>query len=126
MLPVTRGSISIKKRVFEIIEKGKPGDRASRHFDLFLVLLILLNVVAIIIASVKSIYNAFPPGFIVFEVFSVVVFTVEYALRVWTAEYKVKAQKRAGARIKYIFTPMALIDLLAILPFYLPFFYLVI
>ena len=118
---MTRRTTSIKKRVFEIIEKGKPGDRASRYFDLFLVILIVLNVVAIILESVKTIYTVFPTGFRAFEVFSVLVFTVEFILRVWTAEYKVQASKRSTARIKYIFTPMAIIDLLAILPFYLPF-----
>lgn len=114
-------TISIKKRIFEVIEKGQPGDRASRYFDIFLVILIVLNVTAIILASVKPIYSAFRTGFKAFEFFSVVVFTVEYILRVWTAEYKVEATSRPMARIRFVFTPMAIIDLLAILPFYLPF-----
>ncbi len=118
---MTGKTISIKKRIFEVIEKGRPGDRASRYFDIFLVILIVLNVTAIILASVKPIYSAFRTGFKAFEIFSVVVFTVEYILRMWTAEYKVEATSRPMARIRYVFTPMAIIDLLAILPFYLPF-----
>ncbi len=112
---------STKKRVFEIIERGRPGDRASRYFDLFLVILIILNVAAIILESVKSLHAAFRIGFTIFEIFSVVIFTIEYVLRVWTAEHKVKARAHFESKIKYVFTPMAVIDLLAVLPFYLPF-----
>ncbi len=110
----------IKKRIFEIIEKAQAGDRTSYCFDFFLVTLIILNVAAIILASVKSIYIVFHNGFKIFEIFSVIVFTVEYLLRIWTAEYKVKAKHSIIAKIKYIFTLMAIIDLMAILPFYLP------
>ena len=75
---VSRGKIvSIKKRVFEIIEKAQPGDRASRWFDLLLVVLILIIVIVIILASTKGIREAFGAGFAVFEVVSVVVFLRE-------------------------------------------------
>ncbi|NOY07951.1 MAG: ion transporter [Spirochaetes bacterium] len=110
----------VKKRIFEIIEKAQTGDRASYYFDIFLVTLIILNVIAIILASVKSIYAVFHNVFKTFEIISVMVFTVEYLLRVWTSEYKIKTKHRIITKIKYIFTPMAIIDLMAILPFYLP------
>lgn len=112
---------AIKKRVYEIIEKSQPGDRMSRLFDLVLVILIVLNVAAIILASFESIDKTFHRAFFFFEVFSVAVFTVEYALRVWTATIKMKARIRLCSIIRYIFSPMAVVDLLAILPFYLPF-----
>jgi len=112
---------AIKKRIFEIIEKGRPGDRASRLFDLFLVILIVLNVAAIVLASVHSIDQALHHLFRAFEVFSVVVFSIEYGLRVWTASLKVPARSRAGSMLRYVITPMAIVDLLAVLPFYVPF-----
>jgi voltage-gated potassium channel len=118
---MSAGINRLRKRVFEIIERGKPGDRASRCFDLFLVSLISLNIAAIILESVQPIYSVFRQGFRAFEIFSVVVFTIEYLLRLWTADQKIRSQKGFLARLRYIFTPMALIDLMAILPFYLPF-----
>ena len=51
--------LNVKRRIFEIIEKGKREDLPSRYFDLSLVVLIVLNVIAIILVSVKSIYLAF-------------------------------------------------------------------
>ena len=113
----------MKKRVFEILEKGESGDRWSRVFDIFLVSLISLNVLAIILESVESLDIAFRLGFRIFEIISVLIFTIEYVLRVWIADLKVKSKTALGARIRYIFTPMALIDLIAILPFYLPFLF---
>ena len=56
------------------------------------------------------------------EVVSVIIFTIEYLLRVWTAPYLFPDKTKLKATIKYIFSFMALIDLLAILPFYFPFF----
>ncbi|MBA7555448.1 hypothetical protein ES705_48110 [subsurface metagenome] len=111
----------IKQRTFEITEKGERGDLASTYFDSFLIILIILNVCAIILESVGSIRLVLSSFFRIFEITSVVIFTIEYILRVWTADYKVKSKNKFLAKLRYIFTPMASIDLFAILPFYLPF-----
>jgi len=55
------------------------------------------------------------------EVFSIVVFTIEYLIRLWTADFIHPHIKPAKARLKYMFSFLAIIDLLAILPFYLPY-----
>ena len=108
------------KRVYEIIEKGKSGDTASIIFDYFIIFLIILNVIAIILESFESLSLKFNLSFRAFEIFSVIIFTIEYMLRLITAKYKIESKNIFISMIKYIFTPMALIDLLAILPFYLP------
>ena len=111
----------VKKRTFEIIEKGKDGDLASKIFDTFIIVLICVNVFSIFLDTFTI------PGFhsAVFkwiETGSVAVFTLEYILRVWTAPLLFPDKSKPVAVLKYIFSFMALIDLLAILPFYFPFF----
>jgi len=109
--------MTIKERVFQIIEKPKSGDRAGHAFEIFIVTLISLNMVAVIISS----FNEIDPDLItvldVFEVFSIVIFSAEYALRIWTSPLKYENLPY----IRYIFSFAAIIDLLAFLPFYLPF-----
>lgn len=111
----------IKKRIFEIIEKGQDGDKASKIFDNFIILLICINVISIFIETF-SISEDVSHIFKIIEIISVIVFTIEYILRVWTAPFLYPNSSKIKATIKYIFSFMALIDLLAILPFYFPFF----
>ena len=69
----------------EILDRARPGDRLSAGVGAFIVGLILLNVVAIVLESVDSVCAAAPRVFFWFEAFSVAVFTVEYAARLWAA-----------------------------------------
>lgn len=109
----------IKKRVFDIISKAEQGDRASMVFDTSIIALIALSILAIILQSFESLSVKYDLVFHWFEVITVAVFTVEYLLRIWTADLLYPDAKRP--RLKYILSFMAFIDLLAILPFYLPF-----
>ena len=111
--------LKFKRRVFEIISKAEDGDRASQVFDVSIIVLILLSVASIVLESFQSLATNYAGVFSGFEVFSVAVFTLEYLLRIWTADLLYPEAKHP--RFKYIFSFMALIDLLAILPFYLPF-----
>ncbi len=108
-----------KRRVFTIISKAENGDRASRRFDVFIIAMILLSVFAIILESFKGLAIRYQTAFDAFEAFTVVVFTLEYGLRIWTADLLYPESRHP--RVRYIFSFMALIDLLSILPFYLPF-----
>lgn len=110
----------IKKRTYEIIEKAKIDDRASRIFDIFIVTLIFLNVVVVILESVKNLSSNFSLFFRSFEIISVVIFTIEYISRLWSSNIDDRFKGKILGRIKYAVSPLALIDLFAILPFYIP------
>ena len=110
----------VKQRVFEIISKAESGDRASLIFDWSIMIQIALSILTIILDSFQSIHEKYQSLFQVFEIVTVVVFTIEYILRIWTADLLYPDAKHPY--LKYIFSFMAIIDLLAILPFYLPFF----
>lgn len=109
----------IKIRVFEIINKAETGDWASRAFDIVIMSLIALSIISIVLESFASLKDKYHYVFQTFEYVSVAVFTLEYALRIWTADILFPTSKHP--RLKYICSFMAIIDLLAILPFYLPF-----
>ena len=109
----------MKKRVYEIVEAAAPGNRASEVFDIFIISLIALNTVALIVGTVEEIHQVAPQAFRVFEIISVAIFTVEYLLRVWSCTADPRYAHPASGRLRFIVSPVALIDLLAILPFYM-------
>ena len=112
--------MKIKQRIFEIIQAAKPDDRVSRIFDISLMALILLNV-CLVIADTFTLTDEIKAVLSYIEFFSVIVFTAEYILRLWTADLLFPEEKKFRARMKYGFSFLAVIDLLAIVPFYLPF-----
>jgi voltage-gated potassium channel len=110
----------IRFRTYEIIEKASAGDQMSARFDLFIISLIILNVISVILESFVSIRMQYRGFFSTFEYISVMVFTIEYMLRLWCAQYKYPNKTPSIALLTYIFSFIAIIDLAAILPFYLP------
>ena len=96
----------------------------NKPVDILLVCLISVNILAIILESVASLRHSYGVFFDYFELFSVTVFTIEYALRAWrSVELKgPQSHHPIRGRLRYLLTPMALIDLIAILPFYLTLF----
>lgn len=104
----------MKRRVYNYIEH-------NQFFIKFIYGLILLNVISLIVGSYKEIRELDTRFLDYFEVFSVIVFTIEYLLRLWTADlnedYEGGSFKK---RMQFVFSTFGLIDLVAILPFYLP------
>ena len=109
-----------RSRAYEILEKASPGDGASRAFDLSIVTLIVLNVAMVVVETVRDLSVRYGGFFDAFELFSVLVFTVEYLLRLWSCTADPRFRQPFWGRIRFALTPMALVDLLAIAPFYLP------
>ena len=117
---MTTTRAKIKQRTFEIISKGSDGDRASKLFDCVIMILIAVSIVSIVLESFDTLATRYRAALSVLEAVCVAVFSIEYLLRIWTADLLYPESRHP--RLRYMLSPMALIDLLAILPFYLPFF----
>lgn len=113
---------SRKKRVFDIIQIGYAGDVVSRVFDIVITAAIIIN---LFIAIFDTFEQSIPYKQIldVIEWITVVGFTIEYILRVWTAEYLYPNKRAAVAKLKYICSGGGIVDLLSFLPNYLPVFF---
>lgn len=112
-----------QRRIYEILEKSDAGgDWASKLCDGFLAGLIVLNLVAISLESVDRLAENYHPVFLAFELFSVVIFSLEYALRLWAAPASRQARTPLKARLRYAFSFHGLVDLAAILPSLVAFF----
>lgn len=114
-----------KLRANEILDKASEGDRASRVIDSFIMALIVLNVGLVILETVRDLAESYATFFAAFELVSVGIFTLEYLLRLWACTSDEKFRGPMSGRFRYATTPMALVDLLAILPFYLPMFFVI-
>ena len=112
--------IQFQRRLMEILEQATNKDRASKICDVFITTLVLCNILSVILESVSSLQAVYGQYFDLFEFWSVMFFTLEYVLRFWAtgATYSDHGQKWRGRR-EYMFGFYGVVDLLAILPFYL-------
>lgn len=109
----------IKNRIFEIVQLSKEDDIAGKVFDIALITLIIINIV-MVIAETFTIPDKVQAAIKCIETISVIAFSVEYLIRLWTSDLLYPSLHPVAARIRYIFSFMAMIDLLSILPFYIP------
>lgn len=110
-----------KRKIYRIIVKGSHGNKGYIIFDVSIMILIILNVFAIIIESVPEYNDHLGEILYAFEIFSVAVFSVEYLLRIYISDLTHPSDSRIKSVFRFIFSAYGIIDLLAVLPFYLPF-----
>ena len=103
-----------KQRIWEILEISKENDQQSKIFDYFISILICLNVLAIILETEKRFFGEYETFFRYFEIVSMIIFTIEYFLRFWSCTVEEDYRHPVIGRIKYFYSPMALIDFIAI------------
>ncbi len=112
----------LKKTVFSILEKD-PGNTEyswlTKIVNYSIVTLVFLNIIAVIIQTEKGIAQEYNTFFSWLEIISVIFFTIEYILRIWVSNLNKRYTHGFMDRLRYITSPIAIIDLLAILPFYL-------
>ena len=112
----------LRKRIFDIIQIGNKEDIPSVSFDIFITVVILLNIFATFFSTFEE-SKAVAPALNVIEIVTVVIFTIEYILRIITADYLYPKKNAFVSRICFIFSFYGLVDLLTILPFFLPFIF---
>ena len=114
---------TFRRKVYEVLETAEKGNRLSLIVDAALVILIVINIISVVLESVGSINARFGWLFENIEIVSVIVFTIEYILRLWVAPEDPEDSSHKIPRLNHAFSPMAIIDLLAILPFYLTYLF---
>ena len=104
---------SIKQKTYQLLH--------HRATVKFIYVLIILNVTALVLETYREFEGLYHDAFQAFETFSVIIFTIEYVVRLWTSSLNPDFREAfPGRRIRFAFSPLGLIDLLAIVPFYLP------
>lgn len=106
-----------KKRIFDIIQIGRRDDFISRAFDIFIVAVILVNIGVLFLGTFEELQR-YDSAFRWAEAVTVFIFCIEYALRIWTAEYLYPNENRAKAVRHFLCSFDGIVDLLTILPFF--------
>lgn len=106
-----------KKRIFDIIQIGKREDFVSRVFDLFIVIVIFVNIAVLFVETFDEMteYLSFLR---VVEMVTIIIFAIEYLLRIWTAEYLYPDKSRGKAILRFLVSFDGIVDLCTILPFF--------
>lgn len=106
-----------KKRIFDIIQIGKRDDFVSRTFDLFIVIVILANIAVLFLETFEEV-SAHLPVLRVIEIITIIIFGIEYLLRIWTAEYLYPDKNKGRAVLRFLVSFDGIVDLCTILPFF--------
>jgi voltage-gated potassium channel len=110
----------MKKKVYNLIARGSHGSQINLIFDYVIISLIILNTVASAIDTLTNLPPSITMCLRIFELISISIFTVEYILRIYISDLTHPSKNRISSAFKFIFSFFGLIDLFAILPFYLP------
>ena len=109
----------LKKDVHILLHPELGDSKWDKFLNAFILTLIVLNVIAVILETVHPLYENYKTAFDTFDLISVIIFTIEYVLRVWSCNVEKKYSGSIKGRLKYMLTGGALIDLLAFFPWYL-------
>ena len=113
---------SLKNKVYNTIRDDDINDLLSNIVDSTIVILIIINVIKIFLDTFVTIRPYIEPYYDIINTISIIVFSIEYILRIWTADLIYTKLTPTKARLKYIFTPKSLIDFISLVSFYLPLF----
>lgn len=106
---------TFKYQTYRLLNPQDHHNRISNAVNLCIISLILINVVAASLETVPSLRSLYAPSFFLLEIFSVLIFTLEYVLRLWS----VSENKKSPSKVKFFLSFNSVIDLLSIAPFYI-------
>jgi voltage-gated potassium channel len=117
-----RFSSRLRQRIFEDLDVGGGYPRSSTGViaECSIIALVALNVLAVILETEHRLYLRHRYLFHSFDTVSVALFSVEYVLRLWACTHDGRFRHPLTGRLKFAVTPLAVVDLVAVLPFYLP------
>ncbi len=110
---------TFRQKVHALVWPSDHGGRLHEYFDTFVVVWVVISVLAVILESVESIHFILNLEFIILDTVAVAIFTTEYMLRIYSAVEQPAFKGAIAGRLRFARSPTALIDLLAILPFFL-------
>ena len=109
--------MTMKKKIFEVLDEyEKSSNYLGKVIDISIIVLIVLSIIAIVLESFEVINTKYALLFKYFELFTVIIFSIEYVLRIWIADLKYPDLSKSRARMKFVFSTTGLIDLIAIRP----------
>ena len=112
-----------RRWVYDLVQSPEIDTRLEQWVRYGITALIVLNVIAVMVETIKEAYNQYHEAFYWIEVVSVAIFTVEYLLRLWSVVEDPRYSRPVLGRLRYAFSFFALVDLAAVLPFFLPMFF---
>ena len=113
---------TFRQKIHALVYPSDYGGELHHLFDNFIVMWVVLSVVAVVLESVHSIHYVLNIEFIILDAMAVSVFTIEYCLRIYSSVESPGMSHPIWGRLKQAKTPQTVIDLLAILPFFLEVF----
>ena len=111
---------NLKIRVYDVLVETDDDEAVDKIIAVMLMILIIINAVAVVLETVEELNETYGSLFRAIEIVSVAIFTAEYLLRLWIAPLDARYRKPLTGRLRYAVSPLAVIDLLAILPAFLP------
>src|SRR4051812_38559820 len=106
--------MTLQQHVYEALDGPEHNKGQGRIWNVFMFSLIALNAIAVVASTVRAIGNRYAIELERFEAFSVAIFACEYVLRLWAVGVSPKYGGKTGGRLRFAFTPLALVDLAAI------------
>ncbi|QWE27956.1 ion transporter [Polynucleobacter sp. AM-7D1] len=110
---------SYRYKIYALVNETPTSGNLHHIFDMFIVTWVILSVLAVILESVQGIYYELHSEFVILDTIAVAIFSTEYLMRIYSAPEDPKFKGWFKGRLRYSLRPTSIIDLLAILPFYL-------